>query len=309
MAIGAVSLCMVSAGCGRDDTQSAPPAPAVDVAAHKAEVERWRAERDARLRRPDGWLTLIALAWLREGENPFGSDPHGVVVLPEGKAPARAGTFVVAGGKVEVRVEPGVALTAAGEEIEVKELQTDAQGEPTMLQLGSLTLYVIERRGRLAARVKDGESPLLASFPGMEYWPIDPAHRVVARFEPKPPGATIEVPNIMGGVDAEAAPGTAVFTLAGRELRLDPIIERGSDELFFIFGDETNGEETYGGGRFLYAAMPDAQGRVVLDFNQAYNPPCVFTDYATCPLPPPGNDLPVAVEAGEMAYHGPGGHA
>ena len=176
------------------------------------------------------------------------------------------------------------------------------------MALQSFAFYVIQRGDRWAVRIKDADSPVRASFSGLDYYPIALDWRVVARFEPAEKGATLKVPNILGAVDDAAFPGTVVFTHDGHEVRLEAIDE-GDGRLFIVFGDATNGHGTYGGGRFVYAPPPVAGQPVVLDFNQAYNPPCVFTSYATCPLPPPGNKLPFPVEAGEKlwsGYHHPG---
>src|SRR5262249_8004586 len=181
-------------------------------------------------------------------------------------------------------------------------LKTDAEGEPTVLEHGRIRFYVIRRGTRLGVRVKDTGSAALAAFHGIDSYPIDFHWRFDAHFDAYDPPKTIPVPNILGTVDSARSPGAVVVTLGGRDCRIDAVKESGTDELFLIFGDQTNGEETYGGGRFLYAAPPDKNGRVVLDFNKAYNPPCVFTPYATCPLPPAGNRLPVRIEAGEKKY-------
>jgi len=304
-------LALAAAGCG-----DAPedPAPAV---AHRREIETWRAERTAGLTAEDGWLSVVELAWLERGDNPVGSEPDAVVVLPADKAPTEVGVFSVADGEVSFRAAPGVTgveVVSGGEPGPVAPgrelaLAADAEGEPTVLGLAGLRFYVIDRAGRLGVRVKDADSPARRGFVGIDYFPVDLAWRVEARFEPHDEPKTIPVPNVIGTVSDEPSPGVAVFRLDGATYRLDAIGEPADGELFFVFGDATNGQTTYGGGRFLYAPVPDDEGRMVLDFNRAYNPPCAFTAFATCPLPPRGNDLEVAVEAGERAYHGPGGHA
>jgi len=280
----------------------APAEENAGVNAHRAEVERWRAQRMERLRRDDGWLTLVGLSWLAPGDNSFGSDPAGRVVFPEGTAPAHLGSFNLEGETVRLRVGPGAQVTHEGRPVTEMVVQPDTAGSPTVLQHGSLRFHVIRRGDRFGVRVKDSQSPALRAFTGIDAFPIDPAWRVSARFEPYVPARKISVPNVLGDPTTETSPGALVFEVAGRTLRLEPVAEEGSEELFVIFGDGTNGHETYGGGRFLYAAQPDAQGRVVLDFNRAYNPPCVFTPYATCPLPPPQNKLAERIEAGEKSY-------
>jgi len=280
-----------------------PAAPAELEPAHVAAVEEWRSRRDQRLRAADGWLSLAGLYWLEEGENRFGSDPDNDLVFPAGAAPAQAGALQVRGKVITLRAAPGAGLTVAGQPVTTLALRTDAIPEgPTVVELGRLSFQVIERNGKLAVRLKDRENPALLAFTGMEYFPIAAAWRVEGRLEPYEPPKQIPVPNALGWVENSPSPGAIVFEIDGKEHRLDPILEPGATDLFVIFGDPTNGKETYGAGRFLYAKPPGPDGKVVLDFNQAYNPPCVFTPYATCPLPPRQNRLPVRVEAGEKKY-------
>lgn len=271
---------------------------AVDPAYVK-EVEAWRAQRLARLKADGGWLTVAGLAWLRPGPNRFGTDPGNEVVLPAHGAPARGGRFLLDGGYVTVEVAAGVRVTLAGAPVTRATLRTDAAGEPDVLSLGPLTMQLIERGGRTGVRIKDNESEARRSFRGLRWYPIKPEYRVTARFAPHDKPTTIAVPSIIGVTDPMSSPGRATFELAGTTYHLDPVLEPGETRLFFIFRDATSGGATYGGGRFLYADPPK-DGHVVLDFNRAYSPPCAFTPYATCPLPPPQNRLASAVEAGEM---------
>ncbi len=279
-----------------------PAAPAAPSPQHVQEVEEWRAKRDARLRSEDGWLTLVGLSWLKPGENRFGSAADNEIVLPAA-APARAGTLVVEGEQVTLRAEQGVGVLVDGQPAESAVLRSDKDGaEPSMVRLGTLSFYVILREGKLAVRAKDSESPVRKAFSGMEYFPIDPKWRVVARFEPYVPEKTVPVPNVFGRLEDSKSPGALVFEVDGQSYRLDPVWEEGTSDLFIIFGDQTNGHETYGAGRFLYAHPAGPDGTTVVDFNKSYNPPCVFTPYATCPLPPPQNKLEVRIEAGEKRY-------
>jgi len=279
---------------------AAAPPPA-DPPEHRREIEQWRARRLERLRSPEGWLTLVGLFWLEPGKNSVGSDPGNRVVLPAAKAPAFVGTLDRSGDAVTIHAAPGAGVTSAGAAVTTLALRSDRDGEPTPLSLGTLTFYLIARGDRLGVRVKDSDSDARRGFHGLDYYAIDPRWRVEARFEPYDPPKKVAVPNILGSVDQEDCPGALVFELDGKTYRLDPVIERGETDFFVIFGDRTNGQETYGAGRFLYASPP-VGGRTVLDFNKAYNPPCVFTPYATCPLPPPENRLAIRVEAGEKAY-------
>lgn len=280
----------------------AAPAPEV----HRAEIEAWRAKRIASLKREDGWLTLVGLFWLQEGENRLGSDPaSNRIVFPKDTAPKTMGSLDLSKGIVTLRSDPGAGLTSDGRPVTTMTLRSDAEGSPTVVKHGRISFFLIKRGERLGVRVKDSANPTLLAFRGIDTYPIDSRWRFEARFEAYAPGKTIAVPNILGSVEQQKSPGAVVFETSGRECRLDAVTEDGSDELFLIFGDQTNGVDTYGGGRFLYAAPPGKDGRVVLDFNKAYNPPCVFTPYATCPLPPAQNRLPIRVEAGEKRY---GGH-
>ena len=266
------------------------------------EIETWRRERAQRLTADGGWLPVAGLFWLKPGANRFGSDPGDEIVLPAHSAPAQAGVFVLDGPRVRVEVRAGVPVTLAGQPVTRRQVRSDAGGAaPDVLSLGALTMQIIERGGRLGVRLKDMKSPARAAFKGLRYFPIDPRYRVVASFAPHATPVTLRVPNVLGMVEEMSSPGTASFALPGSAapLQLDAVREPGETELFFIFRDATSGKTTYGAGRFLYAAPP-VDGKVVLDFNRAYSPPCAFTPHATCPLPPPHNRLPVAVEAGEM---------
>jgi len=275
------------------------------------EVREWREERLERLTRDDGWLTLAGLEWLEPGEGTVGSAPESDVVLPAKEPPHEVpGTLgVVRLGDDGATFAPagGVTVTVDGEEHRGGEvpLATDVEGEPTVVEHGPVIFYLIERQGRVGVRIKDREHPALRDFAGIEHYPLEAAFRVEAEYEPYDPPKSIAVPTVLGTPTEQPSPGAVVFRMAGRSHRIDAL-EGGDGTLFLVFGDATNGEETYGGGRFLYTEAPE-DGRVVVDFNRAYNPPCAFTPYATCPLPPPQNRLPLAVRAGEKKY-GDGGH-
>lgn len=254
------------------------------AAGYQSEIAAWRQQREANLRRDGSWLTVTGLFWLREGTNRFGAGPADEIVLPAG-APV-AGSFELHKGKVTAKVGSGT-----------RELRPDTDD---MVQVGRLRLYLIQRGDRYAIRLKDPESPFLRDFHGLEYFPAREEYRVTARFVPEP--RKIPIANIVGQTELDDSPGYAVFQLHGREFRLYPVLEEpGAKELFFIFRDATAGKETYGAGRFLYTSLPN-NGTVVLDFNKAYNPPCAFTPYATCPLPPSENRIAVRIEAGEKKY-------
>lgn len=269
------------------------------AASYAAEIEAWRGQREVRLRAEGGWLSLAGLFWLEEGDSTFGAAPGSDVALPPGSAPGRAGVFERRGARVSLRVDPGVTATIEGRPVATAVLRSDAAGAPDVLALGRLSMFVIERSGRVGIRVKDPQSPVRLGFKGLQWFPVDEGWRVSARFVPHAQARTIELADVTGSIQKMTAPGYVVFEHGGRELKLEPVLEAaGAEELFFIFRDETSGRETYGAGRYLYTALPQ-QGIVVIDFNRAYSPPCAFTSYATCPLPPRQNRLPVRVEAGE----------
>ena len=218
------------------------------------------------------------------------------------------GTIAVEDSVVRVTISSGVDVFENGVPVTTAVLHHDQEKgtRPTVLTHGTLSWFVIERGGRLGVRVKDSESRALREFDGIENFPVDPRWRIEGVLEPHVPPRTVEITNVFGDVTHEPSPGALVFEIGGKEYRLDPIAEPGDEELFVVFGDATNGKETYGGGRFVGVARPDVNGKVVIDFNKAYNPPCAFSPYATCPLPPPQNRLPVAIRAGEMTYEKPG---
>lgn len=243
--------------------------------------------------------------WLVEGANFVGSAPTNHAVLPRDRAAASVGTFLRTGRVVRFEAAPGVVARLDGQAVRSVEMKSDTNAQPTKLLIGGLTLILIERGERLGLRVRDPQAPARLHFAGLKCFPYDPAWRIEGRFEASPFVRTLRVPDVLGGTQEYPSPGTIVFRHAGAEHRLDVVEEQGEEDYFVIFRDETAGKTTYPSGRFLYAAKPDASGKVVIDFNRAYTPPCGFTAYATCPKPPLQNWLPFAVSAGELA---PAGH-
>ena len=285
------------------------PMAADDFARHRASVEQVRARREVSLREPMGWLSLVGLHWLEPGEQRFGADTANAIVLQaaEGSVPRVAGSLRVTGDQVTVHLAD-TALTVDGKPVRDGLILLDEASEEgaTILELGSLRAYLIRRgAGRLALRVKDIAAPALREFAGLDYFPVDPAWRVAGRLSPAEPDATIAVPDIVGDVLTEATPGVVAFELGGAVHRLHAL-EAQPGHLWLVFGDATNGSETYGGGRFLVTGPVQPDDSVEVDFNLAYNPPCVFSPHATCPLPPDGNRLAVRVEAGERMWTVPG---
>jgi len=288
--LGGMVLVSLAAGIGADE-------------AYRAEVQKWRADREARLKADGGWLSLAGLFWLNEGPNRFGTDPAGDIVLPEGSAPPKAGVFELKAGQVTVALLPGASGRLAGQPVSSPTaMRPDTSGAPDVLEMGTLSMNVIKRGEKYGIRLKDKNSAVRRGFLGLKWFDVREDYRVEARFVSYPQPKPVKVPNVLGQSESMPSPGYAEFTLNGKAVKLDGVMEDPqAEQLFFILRDQTSGKETYGAGRFLYAELPKA-GKIVLDFNKAYSPPCAFTPYATCPLPPPQNWMPVRVEAGEMAY-------
>jgi uncharacterized protein (DUF1684 family) len=260
---------------------------------YQASLEAWRKEREERLKAPDGWLAVAGLFWLKEGENRVGSDPSYEIVLPQGRAPLRLGIFDFQNGKTQFRMASGAHVTVNGKPVMTADLKPDAD----RLQSGDFTMFVIKRGSRYAIRMRDLHSKMREEFTGLRWYPPKEQYRVVAKFVAYDQPQKIAISNVLGQTDYQPSPGYALFQLMGHSYRLDPVME--GDQLFFIFRDQTAARTTYGAGRFLYAD-PAKEGKVILDFNKAISPPCAFTPFATCPLPPKQNRLTVKIEAGEM---------
>jgi uncharacterized protein (DUF1684 family) len=288
-----------------DSANAAKPANA-----YEAEIGKWRSARVDRLKAPNGWLSLIGLDWLKDGKNTVGAAKSNDIVLAAG--PANMGTVTLDKGKVTFETDPRGGMTNAvtvdGKHVKKTSLTDDASGEPSVVQAGSASFYVIDRNGRKGLRVKDTNAKARSGFTGIDYYPIDPSWRVEAKFTPFNPPHTLEIPNVIGQVDKMPIPGKVEFERDGKKYTLLPVLEEpDAKELWYIFADRTSAKETYGGGRFLYSEMPK-DGKVVVDFNKAYNPPCAFSPHATCPLAPTENRLAIPVTAGEKKYRGPGVH-
>jgi uncharacterized protein len=265
-----------------------------------AEIRDWRQKRHDRLADEDGWLTLVGLEWLSEGENRLGSGQANDIRLPGG--PETWGTIVLSGDEVFFTPVPEAHLTIDDAPARPTRLVPDAEGAPSVVRSDNLSFHVI-LRGSYALRIKDRRAPTLLAFDGVDSYPIDAAWRKRARFTPADPGQTIEIANVLGQSESMVLAGTVEFEHDGRTYSLLGLQEEGSDSLWFLFADRSNGRETYGAGRFLYSDGWPENGQVVVDFNKAYNPPCAFNDYSTCPLPPQANRLDLVVTAGEKDYH------
>lgn len=276
----------------------------LDPAARKVyedQINQWHAKRIEELTATDGWLNLIGLYWLEQGPNTFGSSSDNIIAFPENKIAEQAGYFMVEGNSVTMHVNKGTIITAGGVAVEQQLIFHPDSSKVVVLESGSLRWNVIKRDNKLGIRLRDLESEALEKFRGVERYPIDPAFGTEATFERADSSRTILITNVLGQTTAQRSPGTLVFKLLGHECRLD-VLEGNKEEFFIIFADDTNGNETYGGGRFLYVKKPSENNKVWVDFNKAYNPPCVFTPFATCPLPPRQNQIALAIKAGEKNF-------
>lgn len=270
---------------------------------YPAEIKIWRIERKERLTSGTGWLSLVGLHWLKEGVNTVGSAKGSDVLIAS--APAKFATITLSGGEAAFKLEPGALAVIGGSDAATSAvLRDDRNGKPTTVAFGTTSFYLIDREGKKGIRVKDYEAPTRKNFLGLDYFEIAQKWRVEAKWEAFDPPRTLEVPTVLGTVEKYKVPGKAVFERDGKTYEVQPVLETAdAKELFLIFADKTSGKETYGAGRFLYADMPK-DGKIVLDFNKAYNPPCAFTPYATCPLAPPENRLKLRIDAGEKKYRG-----
>jgi len=272
----------------------------------------WRAQHAADLQKPDGWLSLIGLEWLQPGDSGLGSAADNQIRLPV-PAPPRLAVLRLNGGVVRLLPpESGypAGLKVDGSPAQEQILRVDADHDKfnPRITYGTLNFYVIRRADRFAVRLKDAHSPSLAEFHGLDWYEPDPAYKVTAKWVPYHPAKKVSLVTLVGTSYDQPVPGYAEFTLQGKSYRLEPVLEDPqSGKLFFILKDPTSADATYPACRFLYTPWPsngvDREGELALDFNHLENPPCAYTPYATCPLPPAGNRLPVPLPVGERRYH------
>ena len=289
----ALSFCVALTSCTRK-----PPKSQIDANTYAKEIDQWHQERWKELNNESGWLTLIGLFWLKEGENKFGSDPDNDIILPKEKVAGHAGTLSLHNGIVRMDATQD-GTTVDGKAIKPLDLKSDADDHPTIVRLASVSFQIIKRGDKLGLRVKDSQNPDRVNFKGTEFYPADLKWRLDAQFEPYNPPKAMPITNVLGMESSESSPGAVKFEVNGKEYRLDAITEKDEPRLFMIISDTTSGKDSYPAGRYLYVDPPDASGHLIIDFNKAYSPPCAFTKFATCPLPPKQNRLPFAVEAGE----------
>jgi len=282
-------------GCGK----SAEKADQVYI----DQINEWHQGRVERLTSESGWMSLAGLFWLNEGENTFGADSSNDIIFPAGKAPDYMGSFILRDGIIRAKVRPKVDVLLDGKPVNDVVLESDAGGNPTVLRHGTLSWYVIQRSNDLAIRLKDSANPAIKTFHGIERYPVESSWRLEAKFEAYKPQKSISVPTVLGTMEDEPSAGALVFKIRKETFRLDVVGKLEDEQFFIIFGDETNKDETYESGRYVYVDNPGSGGKTILDFNKAYNPPCAFTEFATCPFPPEQNILPLRITAGERRYH------
>ncbi len=278
--------------------------------AWRTDLLKWRTAHAADLQKPENWLSLIGLEWLKEGDNSFGADKSNDIQV-KATAPARIAVFRLEKGKVTLRPpQAGFPkdLLVNGKPATEQPLRADDQPPRDTVRIGTVALIVLHRGDRYALRIWDSTSPARTNFKGLHWYEPDPKYRITARWLPYVPPKMVNVPTVLGTTLQQPSPGAAEFLLSGKTIRIEPVLESpDSKQLFFILRDTTSQTTTYGAGRFLYTGIPsnglDKPGELVLDFNRMENPPCAYTAYATCPLPPRQNRMPVAVPAGEKRYH------
>lgn len=275
---------------------------------YQTQIEQWHQKRLARLKSAEGWLSLAGLYWLKEGENTFGFGEGHDIQFPDGEDNLRLGSFFLQNGEVTVRLNPKANVLVDSTKVLESRLTNDLQGKPTRMERGRFLWYVIKRGDRYGIRLKDRQNPNINKLKEIPHFPIDPKWRVKVRFIAYDSVRTVPVPTVLGTNAPSKSPGELEFTLNGRTFRLQALADSMNEPFFIIFSDETSGQETYGAGRFIYVDPPNEKGETYIDFNKAYNPPCVFTEFATCPLPPPQNHLPIRVTAGEKLPEGFGAH-
>jgi len=288
--LSATVIAAVLGACSQSDTS-------LDVSAHSAEVMEWRETRLANLLRPTGYLTQIGLYWLNPGSYSFGSDAENDIVFA-GDAASNIGEFIVGENGVSMIVRKGVDVRNEEQLVEEILIAADTSELPIMVTHRSLAWTVVEREGRYGVRLRDFEHPFVASFGPLPYFDIDPSLRVKATLRRYAEPIVTTTKTVVEGLDYRPeSPGLVEFEIDGKVYKLEAYIS--GDELFYVFGDQTNRDATYGAGRFLYSEVPGEDGLTILDFNKAYSPPCAFNDFSTCPVASPRNRLPVRIEAGE----------
>ena len=264
---------------------------------HEQEILQWRTERLARLKSPHGYLNLVGLYWLKNGTTLIGAAADNDIVFPQNAAPY-VGELQVSEDGVILSANPDADVRHEGVPVSSIEISDDTTENPVALTHGSLGWTIIKRDGRFALRLRDFEHPALENFAPLAYYPIDSDLRVVATLQPFDEPKILNVGTTIAGLGYRPeSPGTVSFEIEGVTHELEAYAS--GDLLFFVFGDQTSGRETYPAGRFVYASWPDEEGKTILDFNKSYTPPCAFNAFATCPVASPRNRLKTRIEVGE----------
>ena len=290
-----------SIGCDSKKTSNVVKSDVEEYNSYISSIHQWREKRVESLKK--NWLSLRGLYWLEEGKNTIGSDPSNNIIFPEDRAPAFIGEIHLTKNTSTVKIREGIEVFNNGNPVKEMPLQSDELGSPTLLEMGSLRWHIIKRDDRNGIRLRDSKSPYIDEFTGIESYDIDTLWRIKARFEPHIRPVTMTIHNVIGTSSQFSSPGALVFQIEGKTYKLNIMSEQDAERYWIIFADGTSGKETYGSGRYLYADAPGESGFTYIDFNMAYNPPCAFTKYATCPIAPAQNVLPVRITAGEKKYH------
>lgn len=287
-----LSLCLFSIGIS---------VSAQSLSAYEKEISEWHTKRINSLKSDFGWLNLVGLIWLKEGKNSFGASNGVQLKFPEGSITDEAGYFELQNGTVVLHANDKTVIKVNDQSVKDAVVYSPDSIHQPICSYGSLRWTIIKRDDKIGIRLRDLNSAAVKNFKGIEQFAVDSTYKVKAYLQKNQIASSISITNVIGQTNAQKSPGKLIFSLQGKQYTLDALEEEG--KLFIVFGDITSGKETYAAGRFIYADMPDANGNTILDFNKAYNPPCAFTPYATCPLPPKQNILPIAVTAGEKDYH------
>jgi len=268
--------------------------------AYKNEMEKWDQNRVKSLKSESGWLNIVGLFWLKEGENTFGSGKENTIIFPDGKADEKLGTFILKDGLVSLNIISNVKVFCDNKPFSGGIIFDEKMDTTIVLSYKTLRWFIIKRGDKYGVRLRDLESDALKNFTHIDRFPVDPKWKINAIYEAPLKEKTIPINDVIGLTTETPFGGTLLFEIEGQKFQLDATLE--DNELFIVFADETTGNETYGGGRFLYVDKPSDGNTVILDFNKAYNPPCSFTNFATCPLPPAQNKLAISISAGEKLY-------
>ena len=271
------------------------------TSSYEQELNEWHSKRITSLKSENGWLNLAGLMWLQEGKNSFGSGDNVQIKFPKGTIAEDAGYFELKNGVITIYPTSSSNVKVNNQSLTKAIIFSPDSAKPAICTSGSLKWNIIKRDNKIGIRLRNLNSDNVKKFSGVERYVADSSYRVKAHLQKSLIPVSIPITNVLGQTVTQKSPGKLIFTLQGKQYTLDALEEEG--KLFIVFGDATSGKETYPAGRFVYADMPDANGNTILDFNKAYNPPCAFTPYATCPLPPKQNILPLAITVGEKNYH------